>query len=83
MSNQAQPSVAQPRYKSVSASLSSASVPLQSPTQGGTLLLGGNCNILTSGAVLSMEGFSGCTAQQSDRSRRTSCTDFLQYFTEK
>ena len=68
LSHQAQPSIAQPRYKSVSASLSSPSVPLQSQSQGGTLLLGGSCNILSSGAVLSVEGFSGRAAQQSDRS---------------
>ena len=68
LSHQAQPSVAQPHYKSVSASLSTPSVPLQSQSQGGTLLLGGNCNILSSGTVLSVEGFGGRAAQQSDRS---------------
>jgi len=71
-----QPSVAQTRYKSVSASLSSSSVPLQSPSQGGTLLVGGNCNILTSGAVLSVEGISGRASQQSDRS----CTSAILIF---
>jgi len=68
LTHHTQPSVAQSRYKSVSASLSSPSVPLQSPSQGGTLLVGGNCNILTSGAVLSVEGFGGRASQQSDRS---------------
>ena len=45
-------------------------MPLQSPSQGGTLLVGGNCNILTSGAVLSVEGFGGRASQPSDRSCR-------------
>jgi len=67
LTHQTQPSVAQSRYRSVSSSLSSPSVPPQSPSQGGTLLVGGNCNILTSGAVLSVEGFGGRASQQSDR----------------
>jgi len=45
-------------------------MPLQSPSQGGTLLVGGNCNILTSGAVLSVEGFGGRASQPPDRSCR-------------
>jgi len=68
-SHQSQPSVTQPRYKPVSVSLSSASVPLQTQSQAGTLVLGGGCNILSSGAVLSVDGFTGRPAQHTAADR--------------